>query len=201
MGRAILKHGPEAFSVDHIASAIDVVGLKKLERELIAQENTKMPNGFNLTGGGDGMFDPPQEILDKLSASLKGHIHSTETRAKIGEASRNRDPEMWIRVSNKLRGRKTGRAAPIEAIEALRTLNKSRTGIKLSEEHRRNISVAQTGKKRPEGTGAKISAAKLGKPRSEATKAKLRAHWRAKEEDIYIPEPLAKEIMAWLGLV
>ena len=57
--RAILLHGPEAFTVATIGQFDDKDTLVLAERLFIAELNTKAPGGYNLTDGGDGGGRPP----------------------------------------------------------------------------------------------------------------------------------------------
>src|ERR1700685_1141752 len=72
LARAIRKYGREAFDIQHIATAFDRGGMLELERLLIIQENTRPPCGFNLTAGGEGVFDPSEETRQRMSARQKG---------------------------------------------------------------------------------------------------------------------------------
>jgi group I intron endonuclease len=176
LGSAIRKYGMEAFDVLHIASMLCKDSMLATERLLIEQEQTKSPYGYNLTAGGEGVFDPAPEARKRLSDSLKGKQKSVAHRAKIAAYSPQRlTPEVRARISAKLKGRPTGRKPDVENSNRLRVLNESRRGIALTDEHRAAISKGQTGLKRPEGTGAKISATKIGKKQTEATKAKIAA--------------------------
>jgi hypothetical protein len=55
--KAIRKYGPEAFTIETVATAASVVELKQLECETIARLNTfaRGGTGYNLTLGGDGV--------------------------------------------------------------------------------------------------------------------------------------------------
>ncbi len=63
---AIRKYGVDAFTIEQIASSFSRKDLCALEIELIAQHQTKVPNGYNMTDGGDG---------------LKGYVKTDEQRA------------------------------------------------------------------------------------------------------------------------
>lgn len=87
--RALRKYGPENFSLEVIATASNRADLQKLEIEYIEKLNTRSPNGYNMTIGGDGRHEP----------------HSDETRKKMSEAHRRRmaDPELRAHLSQKMR--------------------------------------------------------------------------------------------------
>ena len=88
---AIRKYGWENFTVEVIETC-PVEMLNEREIFWIAKLNSKVPNGYNLTDGGDGLVSCTQETRDKMSASHKGKSHanykkrgslSLATRAKI----------------------------------------------------------------------------------------------------------------------
>jgi group I intron endonuclease len=66
---AILKYGPDAFTVEVLASASTVEDLYELEMLLIKQENTITPYGYNLTLGGNGFCGMTSEMVAKSAAS------------------------------------------------------------------------------------------------------------------------------------
>jgi group I intron endonuclease len=85
LAKAIHKYGEQAFEIKPIASAKTLENLKEIEKELIAQFNTKVPLGYNLTNGGDGVFGFKQsEEQKKRNGDLKrGTKASEETKAKM----------------------------------------------------------------------------------------------------------------------
>lgn len=95
------------------------------------------PGGANVTSGGQGApgYIPSLATRAKRSASLMGRVFSPEHRAKIGIASRNRDPEVYAKIGASQRYRTT------------------------SPETRAKISAAGTGKKKSEETRARMVAA------------------------------------------
>jgi len=52
--------------------------------------NTKRPNGYNLTDGGEGTVDSSGVIAKKISKALKGRKYSDETIKKMSEAKKGR---------------------------------------------------------------------------------------------------------------
>lgn len=110
--RAIRKNGREAFVVEeiaHLMPGLPLSDLCKLERELIAQERCMVPNGYNMTAGGEGTSGLPMsdERRANLSAELKAG-RAKEMRAKSNgeseEARRRRSERM------------TGQAKSAEAV-------------------------------------------------------------------------------------
>jgi len=75
---AIAKYGKNQFVIEEVACAIDRNSLMIAEREIISQENTISPNGYNLTAGGEGMFAPSAETRLKKRNALLGKKQSLE---------------------------------------------------------------------------------------------------------------------------
>ncbi|MCK5613827.1 GIY-YIG nuclease family protein, partial [Candidatus Pacearchaeota archaeon] len=79
----------------------------------------------------------------------------------------------------RIAGSNLGRVASKETLEKMRI---ARTGIKLTEEHKKKISKANTGKKRSKETKSRIAEIRTGTKRSEATKQKLKESWAARKD-------------------
>lgn len=89
--QALKKYEKENLAFDVYCEGCEE-DIKQLEIILIAQLNTKAPNGYNLTDGGEGStgWIAPEETREKMSKahageknSMFGKTHSKETRAKI----------------------------------------------------------------------------------------------------------------------
>ena len=76
LNNAIKKYGVDAFTYEVLYEGIIPELLSDIERQAIREHNTKAPNGYNLTDGGDGLLNP-----------------SEETRRRMSEAHPNRLPE------------------------------------------------------------------------------------------------------------
>lgn len=86
---AIKKYGENSFNFSHIADAFDWESACYIEKSLIKELNTKAPNGYNLTNGGDGTL---------------GFKHSKEECKRRSERCPTRNPEISKIVADKLRG-------------------------------------------------------------------------------------------------
>jgi group I intron endonuclease len=136
IGKALRKNGLEGFEIQQIAYSADQ--LNYWEKYFISKLNTKHPNGYNLTDGGDGLCNPSQVIRDRLSKAMKdagrpyanctfaGHIHSEESKQQISET---------LKVSMSLP-------------EVKERMSLSHKGIPLKEEHRNKIGDSNRGRKR-----------------------------------------------------
>ena len=98
IGRAIRKYGVENFSIEILEECDTCEQLNEREIFWIAELNSKVPNGYNLTDGGDGIVGCSEETRAKLALASKGRKFSEETRAKIGLASKNRRPNEETRA-------------------------------------------------------------------------------------------------------
>ena len=91
LGAAIRKYGWENFSVE-VLETCPVEMLNEREMFWIRELNSKAPNGYNLTDGGDGNsgFSYSPEARAKISAAHKGKPHSEEHKAKIAAAKKGK---------------------------------------------------------------------------------------------------------------
>ena len=65
---AIKKYGTETFERKVLLKNIlDFEELKRYETLWIKKKNSKTPNGYNLTDGGDGLINPSKETREKMS--------------------------------------------------------------------------------------------------------------------------------------
>lgn len=178
MANAIRKHGVDAFTVEHIASAIDYESLCAIERSLIEQYGTMSPKGYNLKEGGKQCFKFSEETKARMSAGRIGKIPSEETRARL-------------RAAHKLR------PAPLPpSAETRAKMSASRKGRVLGpmpEARKAKISAAKSGKPGPPVSAsarAKIAASKLGKPGhipTAETRAKMSAARKGQKRSTPVP--------------
>lgn len=167
---AIRKYGPESVSVMTLVKA-DWDYLKDLERRAIVAFGTKVPHGYNVTEGGDGVLGRPASERQRaaVSAALKGKPRSAEHCANIARA------KLGSKHSEEAK-------AKIAAASRLRTLSPegrekvaaSKRGVPRSPETRAKLAAANTGKKLSEETRAKLSAHRRGRPMSPSARANMR---------------------------
>lgn len=83
LARAIRKYGAESFSIEPICVSWSWKNLCSLETALIAQWNTKAPNGYNLTSGGEGVvgYQRTAEDIERSAAKHRGKPCHANTRA------------------------------------------------------------------------------------------------------------------------
>lgn len=89
---AIQKYGVENFLFEIIRSEVPIDKINETEMQLIKEHGSKVPNGYNITDGGEGHKggNHSDETKKKISLANKGRKHSEEARNKMSLASRNR---------------------------------------------------------------------------------------------------------------
>lgn len=82
---AIAKYGVDKFVITHIADAFDFESACAIEKMLIIQHNTRSPNGYNLTDGGEGKLGSfhTEETKIKIGLAGKGRKHTEEAKLKM----------------------------------------------------------------------------------------------------------------------
>ena len=202
LSRAVKKYGRDAFIYEILEENVFPELLSDLEVHYISTYNTVVPNGYNLTYGGERAQIASEETKQKLSEAKKGENHhfygkslTFEHRRKIGEASKGR--RQSVETKQKLSEAKKGNQNALgykHSEEARRKISESKKGKpswhkgkKRSVEARRKISEAKKGEKSPNfGKPAwnkgkkmsdefcqKISEAQKGKKHSAETRRKM----------------------------
>lgn len=97
---AIKKHGIENFAFSHVADAFDGESAKMIEQILIKEKSTKVPFGYNMTDGGDGMLNPTNELKEKFSKMRKGVKKSEEHKAKIAASNKGKSRQKGVPKSD-----------------------------------------------------------------------------------------------------
>lgn len=123
INNARAKYGIDAFDFEILKECEDEE-LNQWEMYYIKELNTKAPNGYNLTDGGEGMT---------------GYTHSEETRKKLSEIvkkSYTEERKQYLREIQK--GKRYSE-------ESKQKMSESHKGKKISEETRRKISKANKG--------------------------------------------------------
>jgi len=182
-GNALRKDGIDAFTFELIECPIEE--LTDIECSLIASFESKSPNGFNLTDGGDGMrgYIPSDETRKKISIGITGRpisdkvrkifikanqnrIVSEKTRKKLSEASRGHKMPQNTKI--KLREANLGHCQSKKTKEKLIAANignKYWVGRHHSEESKLKIGTASKGRNvgvvRSKETRKKMSEAKI----------------------------------------
>jgi len=87
--RAIRKYGKKEFKHEIIFGCSSWEDACKEEIEYVKAFNTKRPNGYNLTDGGEGLSNPSEEIRKKISKSHIGMNHTVKSKEKMSKIKQN----------------------------------------------------------------------------------------------------------------
>ena len=167
IGKAIRKNGKKNFAIEVLEECASQEQLNECEIFWIAHFDCKAPNGYNLTGGGEGSGSPSPETRAKLSAATRGeknpHFgkrHTAEVRERIAASKRGKklSAETRAKMSASRRGAKHHQYGKPLTPEWKRKLSESNRGRTLSAEARAKISRALRGKKLSEEVKARMSA-------------------------------------------
>lgn len=156
------KYGAENFSF-LLVEECDKDLLEEREKFYIEKWNTKVPNGYNLTGGGDGSYGASEETRAKMarakvgSKNALGHTVSPESKKLMSQ--RIKEGQSSKEVRNKMSQSAKG--------------NTNWLGKKHSEESKMKMSQFHKGKPLSEETKIKMSQAHKGKSLSEEHKKNL----------------------------
>ena len=86
---AFNKYGIENFTFEILYDGILDAFLDDYEKDAIINHNAKVPQGYNLTDGGEGAPNPSEETRRKKSEAGKGRKLSNKTRKKnVGSPKR-----------------------------------------------------------------------------------------------------------------
>lgn len=82
------EYGLENFKTEILAEVETQEEAWELEKKFIKELNTKYPNGYNLTDGGEGIsgYHFTEQARNKISQKAKGRKHSEETKKKMSES-------------------------------------------------------------------------------------------------------------------
>lgn len=186
---AIKKYGWENFTVE-VLETCPVEMLNEREIFWIAKLNSKVPNGYNLTDGGDGGSNPSEETRAKMSAAKKGRPAYNKGQ-KMSEEQKAKISANHADCTGK-RNSFYGKHHSEEARARMSAAKKGKSHKPRSQETRAKISAVHKGKKVSEETRAKISASEKGKHVSEETRARMSAAHKGKSHKPHSPETRAK---------
>ena len=174
IANAVKKYGKEAFVYEVLEANVFDEFLPDLEVAYIANFNTVVPNGYNLTSGGEAAKTLSDETRRKIGEAGKGRQHSIEARRKMSEARKGKTLSAEHR--RKISEANKGKTRSEEHCRKISEARKGKKGKPHSAETRRKISEARKGKKgKPHSVEArrKMSEARKGKTFSAEHRRKL----------------------------
>lgn len=130
----------EQFDVAVIASAKSANDLIELEKILIAQHDSRSPNGYNMTDGGDGTLGLTHSEESRLKIKLAsiGRICTQSRKEKIGAAHKGK--RLTDEHKAKLSQAKIGKKMPIRSEDHKRKISE---GLVAAHRKRKEIKNAQ----------------------------------------------------------
>ncbi|MBD3878534.1 MAG: GIY-YIG nuclease family protein [Quinella sp. 1Q5] len=131
--KAICKYGRENFLVEVIEECETIQQINEREIFWIAELNCKVPNGYNLTDGGEGNLNPSSETRAKMSAAQSGENHPMY--------GKHHKPETIVKMSATRRGKHLSETARTK-------LSVAKKGVPKSPEHRAKLATGNRGKNR-----------------------------------------------------
>ena len=134
---AIQKYGCQNFSIDLIEEVESAERAYELEQYYIREYNTKVPNGYNLTDGGDGIFG--WKATEEYRKECSDRVRQLHKQKKVGMYGKKHSEDTKKKMSDSLKG------------------NKNCLGRKLSEDSKQKIREKHLGKTLSEETRQKIS--------------------------------------------
>lgn len=164
---ALRRYGLQAFhwEIVFFGKGNEIAALYAAEKKFIKLLDTKLPNGYNLTDGGEG---------------CNGFKHTKETKAKMGVLATGRKPS--AEQCAKIRQAMLGRTFSDKTIEKMRVAAK---GKKKSPIHKAHIRASLLGRHPTPEALANLRSAM----QSDSVRSKMRASAKARPK----PPPRSKE--------
>ena len=163
ISNAIQAHGEDMFVKAILKVCYSKEELDFWEKHFIKSRDTKYPNGYNLTDGGDGVVGWTDEMCARVSAALTG---------------KKRTPQHCANLSAALKGRKL-------SPQHRANIGAAHLGKKRSYGTCASISVSLTGKKRSSEHCKHISESKKGKPLKDETRDRMSESRSGEKNHIY----------------
>jgi group I intron endonuclease len=170
---AIKKYGSEFFSIELIVEVNTENDAYDLEKYYIEKYNTKAPNGYNLTDGGDGIFG--WEMNEEMKKELSERVKELHKDKKVGMYGKKHSDETKKKMRLSAKGNKNAAGKP-KSEETKQKLREKNIGKVLSEDTKKKISQNHhdvSGKNNP----------MYGKKHSPETIEKIKKTWERKRQE------------------
>jgi len=169
--KALKKYGIQNFEFLVIDNAKSIEELNEKEKYWIKFYNCKVPRGYNLTDGGEGIngYFLTQDQRERISISHKGKKNPSHSEWMRGENNPSKRLEVREKLSKKLKGRIISE----ESNEKRRKAMKGRRKGPQSEEHKKKISESLEGR----------SSKRKGKTYEELFGEEKAKEWRKKQSE------------------
>jgi len=181
-GKVLRKYGIQSFEISVIDSAETKEALNEKEKYWIQFYDSKAPNGYNLTDGGEGNlgWNPSEEVRQKMSDA-----HTPERKQALSEKIMgDNNPMKDRKIARKVADKNLGRAHSDSTKQKMSAVRK---GKPKTDEHAKRISDSLKGHTVSEETRQKLSKIAKGRKHSEERKRQI-ADWDRKENIITFPK-------------
>ena len=129
LNNSIRKYGIDSFELHEIISCSNDL-LNQWEEFYIKNLNTMVPNGYNLTKGGEGC-KPSEETRFKMSLWQKGKSKSQKHRENMSQYAKNRPDSHRKKIAEANRNRKVSEETKLKMSKVRRKLtDQDLVGIK-----------------------------------------------------------------------
>lgn len=134
---SIKKYGEDKFDIELIEEVDSAGRAYELEQYYIKKYDTKVPNGYNLTDGGDGIFG--WEVTEKYRQESSERVKELHREKKVGMYGKKHSPKTIEKMKKSHKGKQycLGRKLSEDTKEKIR---QKHLGKKLSQETKKKIS-------------------------------------------------------------
>lgn len=141
IGKAIRKHEIKNFKVEILWKTTSKETANCIEKAAIKFYNTQVPNGYNLTSGGEGGDYWKGKKNPVISEANKKRIWTKESREKVGKASKGH--KLSKESKKKCRESKLGNKNPAKKPGVGAKISKAKIGKKMSAKSKKNMKIAR----------------------------------------------------------
>lgn len=141
---AIASHGRSRFVWSIVYRSNDDEKLSEAEMALIAFYDTRRPNGYNLTMGGDGVIGRDAECIERIASFHRGRKRSADTKRRISEACMGMKRRLGARLSDETKAKiSVSRKGKMHSKESKEKIGSAHKGVPKSPEQRAKMSAAR----------------------------------------------------------
>lgn len=190
LSNSIRKHGRENFIIEEIEKCNSLKQLNKREIYWIKQLNSKVPVGYNMTDGGDGLTNPSDELKTYISKRTKEAMKNPIVKKKLKESHLGQIP--WNKGKTNIFSKETLRKMSESTKNLFKDKNyrkkhkiATKRGMKNSNASKKISEFGKTligeknyfyGKKHSNESKEKMRIAKIGKPSWNKGKSLSKEH-------------------------
>lgn len=143
--RSLKRYGLDSFEWEILFESASNEELCAAEIRLISKLNTRRPNGYNLTSGGDGVRDLDSDTINRMALFHTGRKRSDETRKRISDACKGLKRRLGAILSDETKLRiSIGRKGKFHSEESKAKIGLAMSKIKKTEVQKQKMSAARS---------------------------------------------------------